>query len=62
MLLNTSPYSYLIEYRLAKAAELLRTTNQSVGTIAASVGFSQISHFGRLFKKKTGRTPREYTR
>ena len=59
-LLNTSPYKYLIEYRLAKAAEFLRNTSQPVGMIAASVGFAQVSHFGKLFKSKTAMTPKEY--
>ena len=58
--LNTTPYKYLTEYRLSMAAQLLKNTSEPVGNIAASTGFRQMSHFGKCFKEKTGRTPREY--
>lgn len=58
--LNTTPYKYLTEYRLQKAAQLLKTTNEPVGTIAIAVGFHQVSHFGKCFREKTGYSPREY--
>lgn len=58
--MNTTPYKYLTEYRLAKAAQLLKKTNEPVGNIASAVGFHQMSHFGKCFKEKTGYSPREY--
>lgn len=58
--LNTTPYRYLREFRLAKAAQLLKQTNEPVGNIATSVGFHQTSHFGKCFKEKTGYSPRKY--
>lgn len=58
--MDTTPYKYLIEYRLSKAAQLLAKTNEPVGNIAASVGFHQISHFGKCFKEKTGYSPKAY--
>ena len=58
--LQTTPYKYLMEYRLSKAAELLKKTDQPVSDVAACVGFHQISHFGKCFKEKTGYSPREY--
>lgn len=58
--LQTTPYKYLMEYRLSKAAELLKTTNQPVSSISAQVGFCQSSHFGKCFKEKTGCSPRDY--
>ena len=58
--LNTTPYKYLTEYRLSMAAQLLKTTSQPVGNISASVGFWQMSHFGKCFKKKTGLSPKKY--
>ena len=60
--LQTAPYQYLMEYRLAKAAEQLRSTDTPIGEIAAGVGFGQPSHFGKCFREKTGMTPREYRR
>ncbi len=58
--LNTTPYKYLTEYRLSKAAQLLETTNEPVGNIAIAVGFHQMSHFGKCFKDKTGYSPKMY--
>lgn len=58
--LNTTPYKYLTEYRLAMAAKLLKTTNEPVGNIAASIGFHQMSHFGKCFREKTGYSPKAY--
>lgn len=58
--LNTTPYKYLAEYRLLKAAQLLTKTNEPIGNIAASVGFHQMSHFGKCFKEKTGCSPKAY--
>lgn len=58
--MGTTPYKYLTEYRLSKAAQLLEKTNESVGNIAAAVGFHQMSHFGKCFKEKTGYSPMEY--
>ncbi len=58
--MQTTPYKYLIEYRLSKAAELLKSSNAPVGEIASSVGFHQASHFGKCFKEKTGYSPKEY--
>lgn len=58
--LQTTPYKYLIEYRLSKAALLLKKTDEPIGNIVSSVGFHQLSHFGKCFKEKTGYSPREY--
>ena len=58
--MQTTPLKYLTEYRLQKAAELLTTTDEPIGTIAMNVGFKQSSHFGKCFKEKTGYSPRRY--
>ena len=58
--MQTTPYKYLTEYRLSKATELLKNSNEPIGNIADSVGFRQISHFGKCFKEKTGFSPRDY--
>lgn len=57
---QTTPYKYLMEYRLSKAAELLKNSDKPIGNIADSVGFRQISHFGKCFREKTGLSPRDY--
>lgn len=51
---------YLMEYRLQKAAELLATTDEPIGTIAMNVGFKQSSLFGKCFKEITGCSLRDY--
>ena len=60
--LQTTPYRYLLEYRLAVAARLLREGDDPIGSIASQVGFHQMSHFGRCFRRKTGLSPKEYRR
>ena len=58
--MQTTPFKYLMEYRLSRAAELLASTEDPIGTIALNVGFRQTSHFGKCFKEKTGYSPRDY--
>lgn len=48
---------YLIEYRLGKAAQELKITNDTILEIAQRTGFDNISNFNRLFKKRLGVTP-----
>lgn len=58
--METTPYKYLIEYRLSKAAAMLKSSDSAIEAIAASVGFRQVSHFGKCFREKTGMSPSEY--
>jgi AraC-like DNA-binding protein len=39
---------------------LLRTTGRSITDIACSVGFNNISHFNRVFRKQIGCSPSQY--
>lgn len=48
----TTPYQYLIDYRLEQAALLLRQTQDPVASIAETVGFHHLSLFGKSFQKK----------
>ena len=58
--LQTTPYRYLMEFRLSKAAELLKNTDLPIGVITENVGFHQVSHFGKCFREKTGYSPKDY--
>ena len=58
--MGTTPYQYLLCYRLAQSKELLGTTQQSVGEIALYVGFASESNFSAQFAKRAGQTPGEY--
>lgn len=58
--LQITPYKYLTEYRLSKAADLLKNTDLLIEHIASQVGFQHMSHFGKCFREKTGFSPSEY--
>lgn len=58
--MDTTPYKYLLEYRLSQAARLLTETTTPIGDVAAAVGFRDLSHFDKCFKEKTGYSPRSY--
>ncbi len=51
---------YLIQLRLTMASTLLRDTELSVEEICERTGFSDISYFSKVFKKKLNHTPSEY--
>ena len=53
---------YLNAYRLNTAAELLRTTDDTVLAVAEQAGFKNLSYFNRAFKTHYGLTPKEYRR
>lgn len=58
--LNTSPYAYVIERRLAKAVQLLQRTEVPIAVVALDCGFADQSHMTRLFRARLGRTPASY--
>ncbi len=58
--IQTSPINYLIEYRLSRAKELLLSTNNTVTSISASVGFDSVSYFSKTFIKNVGLTPKAF--
>jgi AraC family transcriptional regulator len=55
-----SPYQYVIQQRLAKAQELLRTTDQSIVEIAIESGFANQSHLTTVFQRNLSTTPKKY--
>jgi AraC family transcriptional regulator, L-rhamnose operon transcriptional activator RhaR len=55
--LDTSPSEYARNFRIAKAAELLRRDNLSVAEIARELGYGDITLFSRQFRQVTGITP-----
>lgn len=50
------------EERMRRAKSMLKETSQTVETIAANVGYENVEHFNRLFKKAYGLTPVQYKR
>jgi AraC-like DNA-binding protein len=53
---------YVQELRLSAATQLLAQTSMSVTSIAATVGFGNLAHFNRCFKRYKGMTPTEWRR
>ncbi|NLR60357.1 helix-turn-helix domain-containing protein [Chitinophaga polysaccharea] len=51
---------YIRKLRIDKATQLLSTTDHSLTEIAYLTGFSDQSHFTRIFKKFTGKSPSAY--
>lgn len=52
--------AYIQNYRLNRAMALLRTTALPIAEIAEEAGFGSPQAFSRIFKKETGKTPRDY--
>ena len=47
---------------MKKARAMLKESNKTVESIAASVGYENVEHFNRLFKKSYGMTPVQFRR
>ncbi|GIO32561.1 MULTISPECIES: AraC family transcriptional regulator [Paenibacillus] len=52
--------SFLLEYRMNRAADLLRNPELSVSDVSRSVGYIDPFLFSKMFKKVTGSSPRQY--
>jgi AraC family L-rhamnose operon transcriptional activator RhaR len=51
---------WLQEQRLIRGCELLQQTQHSISEIMQRVGFQDLKHFHRLFKRKMGVSPGQY--
>lgn len=57
-----SPHQYVLERRVARAAELLAGSARPIADIAHAVGFSSQSHLTTAFRRINGTTPLAYRR
>ena len=55
-----SPQDFLIQYRINKACELLRSTSMPIVQIAHLVGYNNQFHFTRAFKNLMNLPPQEW--
>lgn len=55
-----SPHQYHQNLRLERAKELLESTVLNIDEIADQTGFESVYYFSKLFKKKTGTSPKHY--
>ncbi len=53
--------NYIINLRIIEAKKLLRE-GYSVSSVCETVGFGNVSHFIRTFKKYTGTSPKQYAK
>lgn len=58
--MGTTPYNYLVNYRITQAKELLVLTDHSISDIAHEVGFGDASNFSTRFANATGQSPLQY--
>ncbi len=58
--LNLSIQKFLIDFRMHKAASLLVSTNDSIKEISQAVGYEDQLTFSKAFKKKFGKSPKNY--
>lgn len=61
-LVGETPLTYLTNWRINRAQELLISEKVSIEEVAFRVGYQSEPAFNRLFKTKTGRTPGVYRR
>jgi AraC-like DNA-binding protein len=57
--LGTSPNEFILQERISKAKELLKSRN-SIKETAYQTGFSDTNYFTRVFKQLVGVTPKSY--
>ena len=52
--------SYLTEYRIERAKELLRTESISIRAAGKAVGYPDPNYFAKVFRRVTGKSPSDY--
>ena len=58
--LNQTPASYYESLRIEHSINRLKIPNSSIKEVSTDLGFTYLSHFSKWFKKRTGKTPREF--
>jgi AraC-like DNA-binding protein len=62
-LVGSTPMDHLTEWRMVRAASLLRERpDLKLGAVAAAVGYESETAFGKVFRRQIGATPAQYRR
>jgi AraC-like DNA-binding protein len=56
---DITPKQYLLDLKLEYAYNILKNNNKSVSEISSEVGYENVSHFIKAFKKKYSETPKQ---
>ncbi len=59
---GNSVYNYYQNFRMKEAAYLIREEKLSVSEVGYRLGFSNLSHFSRLFEMHIGMKPKKYSK
>ncbi|MFG5604409.1 helix-turn-helix domain-containing protein, partial [Enterococcus faecalis] len=57
--MNISIHNYILRRKISEAKVMLKS-NYPINDISLLLGFSDTSHFTKVFKKITGTTPKKY--
>lgn len=60
--LGTSWVTYVNNLRITQAQQMLDTPGSNISEISAAVGFDSLTHFERVFRSITGKSPTQYIR
>lgn len=52
-----SPLQYQMNLRIGRAKQMLSTSQSNVSEIASYLGFADVQHFSKVFRRKTGLSP-----
>ena len=55
-----TPQEYFTRFRMARAIDLMRSTDAPISAIAQQVGYPNPLHFTKVFKKEFGMSPRAW--
>ncbi len=57
---SVSPIEYFIKLKVRYACQLLSQTDLRISEVAGKLGYEDSFYFSRLFKKTTGKSPKDY--
>ncbi|MCF0058805.1 helix-turn-helix transcriptional regulator [Dyadobacter sp. CY356] len=59
---GNSIFNYYQEFRMKEAAFLLKRERLSVADVGYRMGFTNLSHFSKVFNEHIGMKPKQYSR